>query len=68
MRFPDPLVTTKREAYLAIKSDILSDEQYDKVYKPELHFADNHLDAWLAVWAGLYSDYPEDAEGNPEIL
>ena len=61
MRLPDPIANTTTEAYLAYKAGVLAEgDLKPKLYEPYIH-----LDAWLAYWAGLTTDYPSlDAGKN----
>ena len=68
MKLPNPLAVSKQEAYLAIKSGKLTQEQYDEVYKPSLLNPDNNFEAWLAKWCGLVEGYPKDENDVPLCL
>ena len=68
MKLPNPLAVSKQEAYLAIKSGKLTQEQYDEVYKPSLLNPDNNFEAWLAKWCGLVEGYPKDENNVPLCL
>jgi hypothetical protein len=51
---PYPLPLTRTEAYLAYKAGVI--QQAD--LKPSLAIPRNGIDAWLAYWTGLTTNYP----------